>query len=107
MNNNSVGVAVLGLATVMGRGSRFDVDPMPERNTVVRNQISGNGLAPDARVTEAGFAGADLLWDLNGEGNIWDQPEATRLPYVLPGPEWSNFGRRAHERFWRILTVTQ
>jgi parallel beta-helix repeat protein len=101
INNQSVGIAVVGLDAVFGKGTVYDVDPLPEHNWILSNQIDGNGLNPDPKLTDSGFDGADLIWDLTGEGNSWDQPEATRLPYSLPTSTWSNLRRRAHYRIWK------
>lgn len=100
-DNRSFGVAVSSLNTFLGNKA-FDVDPFPDGNTVHGNTLVHNGYDPAPAVTEAGFAGADLLWDLSGKGNAWDQPNATRLPYALPGPSWSDLRRRANQRLWRL-----
>ena len=99
--NKSVGVAVLGLNSLYDGEAQFDVDPTPEGNWIHSNTISDNGLDPDAKVIEAGFDGADLIWDLSGYDNSWDQPGATRLPYALPGSTWSEMRRRLNYRLWK------
>ncbi len=101
--NRSFGVAVAGLASYFGAGSSYDIDPYPERNRIHGNTMEDNGADPDAIVVEAGYDGADLLWDLSGAGNSWDQPGASRLPYILPGEHWSSLRRRANGRLWRLL----
>ena len=100
-DNKSVGVAVVGLSSLYDEETKFDVDPTPEGNWIYGNTISGNGLDPDAKVLEAGFDGADLVWDLSGYDNSWDQPGVTRLPYSLPGSEWSDMRRRLNYRIWK------
>ena len=104
LNNNSVGVAVLGLASMYGEDAVFDVDPTPEDNWIYNNQIDGNGHRPDPKVTEAGYDGADLIWDMSGWDNSWDQPGASMLPYTLPGKEWSQLRRRANYRIWQLAS---
>lgn len=102
LNNKSMGIAVIGLETLFGVGKEFDVDPTPDNNWIYNNQIEGNGLEPDAKVHESGFDGADLIWDMYGLNNSWDQETASKLPYTLPGKEWSTFRRRANYRIWQI-----
>ena len=103
--NNSFGVAVVGLDSQFGEGSEYDVDPTPERCWIHDNVMADNGGAPDPIITDAGYHGADLLWDLSGYDNSWDQPGASRLPYALPGKEWSGLRRRANDRLWRLLAA--
>lgn len=101
LNNKSVGIAVVGLDAIFGEGTVYDVDPNPERNWILNNQIDGNGQDPDPKMLASGFEGADLIWDLSGRGNSWDEPDATRLPYTLPGSEWSGLRRRFNYRIWK------
>ena len=101
--NDSFGVAVVGLDSHFGAGSSYDVDPTPERCWIHDNVMEGNGGAPAPAILEAGYDGADLLWDLSGDSNSWDQPGASRLPFALPGKEWSGLRRRANDRLWRLL----
>ena len=46
-----------------------------------------------------------LVWDLSGSANSWDQPDATRLPYALPGKHWSGLRRRANRRLWQVASA--
>ncbi len=103
--NDSFGIAVAGLDSQFGAGSEFDVDPTPERCWIHDNVMAGNGTAPAEAITAAGYGGADLLWDLSGYDNSWDQPGASRLPWALPGREWSGLRRRANDRLWRLLAA--
>jgi parallel beta-helix repeat protein len=105
VNNRSAGIAVLGLDSVFGAGTAYDVDPFPENNLIFDNVIEGNGLSPDPRVAEAGFDGADLIWDLSGTNNSWDQSSASRLPYTLPTSEWSSLRRQANRRLWQWVAL--
>lgn len=102
LNNKSMGVSVIGLETLFGKDAEFDVDPLPDNNWVYNNHIEGNGLDPDQKVLDAGFDGADLLWDLQGSNNSWDQEGVSSLPFTLPGAEWSSFRRLANYRLWQI-----
>ncbi len=103
--NDSFGVAVVGLDSQFGEGSKYDIDPTPERCWIHDNQMADNGGAPGAAILDAGYRGADLLWDLSGYDNSWDQPGASRLPYSLPGKQWSGLRRRANDRLWRLLAA--
>jgi hypothetical protein len=103
--NDSFGVAVVGLDSQFGEGSTYDVDPTPERCWIHDNVMAENGGKPGPAILEAGYDGADLLWDLSGDSNSWDQPEASSLPYALPGKQWSTLRRRANDRLWRLLAA--
>lgn len=102
VGNKSFGVGVASLGLILTDG-RFDIDPYPDRVLVVGNELKDNGGDPDPFLTESGFPGADLLWDLSGQGNAWDQPGADSLPSTLPGPEWGPLRRRANYRVWSAL----
>ncbi len=103
--NDSFGVAVVGLDSHFGAGSTYDVDPHPERCRIHGNVMADNGGAPAPAITAAGYGGADLLWDLSGADNSWDQPGASRMPWTLPGSDWSRLRRRANDRLWRLLAM--
>ena len=105
VDNKSVGVAVVGLEALFGTDTQLDVDPVPEGNWIYNNTMERNGLDPDVKVMEAGFDGADLVWDLSGYNNSWDQPGVTRLPYTLPGKEWSDMRRRLNYRVWKTVVA--
>ena len=100
--NDSFGIGVASLEFALGPGE-YDIDPLPERCRIFGNTLEENGGAPSSLITDAGLEGADLLWDLSGSGNSWDQPGASRLPLFLPGEEWSDLRRRANQRLWRLL----
>ena len=103
--NNSFGVGIASLQMLLGgEASSFDLDPYPENCWVHGNTMVDNGLAPDAFVTDAGFPGADLLWDLTGQGNHWHQPGASSLPATLPDKDWSALRRTVNYRLWRLLS---
>lgn len=103
--NNSFGIAIVGLDTQFGAGSTYDVDPNPDDVVVYGNEMTENGNAADPIVTEAGYSGADLLWDLAGTGHSWDQPGASRMPYSLPNKDWPEWRQRATVRLWRLLAA--
>ncbi len=105
LNNKSMGVAILGLETLFGSDKEFDVDPTPENNWVYNNQIGGNGYDPDAKVLDSGFDGADLIWDMSGINNSWDQAGVSKLPFTLPEKDWTEFRRRANYRLWQMASA--
>lgn len=102
-DNNSFGIAVLGLDMVFGAGSTYDVDPTPERCWIHTNSMSNNGARPEGIIKALGFSGADLLWDLSGDDNSWDQPGASMMPNMLPRKGWPDIVRRANWRLWHLL----
>ena len=102
--NNSFGIAVAGLDALFEPGSTYDIDPFSDHCRIFGNTLENNGAAPDPKVVDAGYTGADLLWDLTGEGNTWDQPGASRLPYALPGEGWGEARTRGNRRLWTLLS---
>lgn len=82
--NGSFGIAVAGLRTVFPSNTQFDVDPNPDRTWIHDNTLKGNATKPDARLKQFGVPPRDLIWDLSGKGNAWDQPGATSFPPKLP-----------------------
>ena len=104
INNNSFGIGLIGLDLLLGEGTKYDVDPTPQGCWIYNNTYEGNGTDPAGIVVESGFQGADLLWDVTGYDNSWDEPDASKLPPLLPDKDWSNITRLANWRLWRFLT---
>jgi hypothetical protein len=102
-DNNSFGVAVLGLDLVYGAGTAYDVEPTPERCWIHDNEMSNNGTQPAGIIKELGFDGADLVWDLSGYDNSWHQPGVSKMPTILPNKSWPDIVRRANWRLWKLL----
>lgn len=100
--NNSYGVSVISLATSFPKGTEFDVGPTPERNWIHDNRFASNGAHPAESITKRGLKGADLLWDLSGWSNRWDEKTATKSTPLLKAT-WPDFARRG---YWRVLTLT-
>ncbi len=97
-DHNSFGVAVLGLESLFpGRGS-FDVGAFSDRTRVHENRFTNNGGNADKKITAAGLKGADLLWDVTGPTNTWNEPGATTAVPVLD-ERWPAFMRRAMFQF--------
>lgn len=93
-DNNSFGVAVLGLESLFPGGGPFDIGAFSDRTRIHANTYSGNGANADKAVTAAGLKGADLLWDVTGATNVWNEPGATKAVPVLD-ERWPSFVRRA------------
>jgi parallel beta-helix repeat protein len=104
-NNHSFGVAIANLTQALPKDSYFDVGIYSERNRVHANSFSGNGGSPDEEVSKAGLPGADLLWDGTGDGNLWDEPGASRFPPALPSSDWPRFFGRAYMRVLSVLSA--
>ena len=93
-DNHSFGVAVFGLESLFpGRGP-FDVGAFSDRTRVHENKFSGNGGKVDKALTAAGLKGADLVWDVTGASNVWNEPGATAAVPILD-ERWPAFLRRA------------
>jgi hypothetical protein len=67
--NNTVGVAILA-SPAAGLDPR--VEPNPDRNRVVGNNIVNNGAQPDV-LRNGGLPGADIVYDGSGVGNCFGQ----------------------------------
>ena len=104
INNNSFGVGLIGLDLLFGTGNNYDVDPIPQACWIHNNIYENNGSDPAGIVVENGFEGADLLWDVTGYDNSWNEPDATKLPPTLPDKDWTRLSRLANWRLWRFLT---
>ena len=82
-DNHSFGVAVLGLESLFPGAGPFDVGAFPDRTRVHANRFARNGGKADKALTAAGLKGADLLWDVTGPTNVWNEPGATTAVPVL------------------------
>ena len=82
-DNHSFGVAVLGLESLFPGAGPFDVGAFPDRTRVHANRFARNGGKADKALTAAGLKGADLLWDVTGPTNVWNEPGATAAVPVL------------------------
>jgi cytochrome c peroxidase len=102
-NNDCYGVAVFGLEVAFEKGTAFDVGPIPENNWIHGNTYSDNGHNPAGAIKRAGINGADLVWDLSGASNRWQEANATSSTPLLDG-RWPALARRA---YWRAITLAQ
>lgn len=101
--NDCYGVAVFSLELAFEKGTAFDVGSVPENNWVHDNTYSDNGRNPAGALKRAGIKGADLVWDLSGSSNRWQETSATSSTPLL-NANWPGFARRA---YWRTLQFLQ
>jgi cytochrome c peroxidase len=84
VGNGTFGIMTIGLRQIFPAPTPLDVDPTPDGNRIYNNTLRDNGKDPDERLKRFGVPPVDLLWDMTGKGNTWNQPEGTRFPPVLP-----------------------
>jgi parallel beta-helix repeat protein len=101
--NDCYGVAVFSLEVAFPKGTAFDVGATPENNWIHDNTYYDNGRNPAGALARAGIKGADLVWDLSGWSNRWQEPNATTSTPVLKAG-WPTIARRA---YWRVLQFAQ
>src|SRR6185436_2735002 len=90
--NDCYGGAVFSLEVAFPKGSSFDVGATPENNWIHDNTYSDNGRNPAGALARAGIKGADLVWDLSGWSNRWQEPNATAsTPVIKAG--WPSIAR--------------
>ncbi len=97
--NKTAGIGVFDL-TVGFDPERINVPSRPEDNYIHDNILENNGYEADAFVAKLGIPGADILWDVSGSGNQFDQPEASTFPPLLPTSGWAKF---FYNIYWRLL----
>jgi cytochrome c peroxidase len=84
VGNGTFGIMTIGLRQIFPAPTPLDVDPNPDGNRIYNNILRDNAKNPDERLKRFGVPPVDLLWDMTGKGNAWNQPDATRFPPVLP-----------------------
>ncbi len=98
--NQTAGVGIFSL-TIAFDESEIDIGPRPEHISVHDNEFSGNGLQPDAFLTELGIPGADILWDVSGTEVHFDEAKsATLFPPVVPSSSWPDL---AYNLYWQVF----
>ncbi|HNB51139.1 MAG TPA: parallel beta-helix domain-containing protein [Anaerolineales bacterium] len=97
--NKTAGVGVFDLAIAFDP-ERINVPTRPEFNHIYGNTFENNGYEADAFVAELGIPGADILWDVSGTGNQFDEPTASTFPPSLPSSKWPGIFYNA---YWQIL----
>jgi parallel beta-helix repeat protein len=101
--NDCYGVGVFSLEVAFPKGTSFDVGPTPENTFIHGNTYSDNGHNPAGALVRAGLKGADLVWDLSGSTNKWQENAATQATPLLRAG-WPAFARRVQ---WRVLQLMQ
>ena len=99
--NNSAGIAVFNL-TIAFDPATVDVGPIPEDNWIHDNILENNGAKPDKMVADLGIPGADILWDVSGKGNTFDQPGASKFPPLMPTSKWPT---PLYRIYWHTLNL--
>ena len=94
-DNDSFGIAIVALYQAFDPEEIGDVSALSENNRIYDNTYINNGSSPDQAVIDAGLPGADLLWDAEGYGNVWDEAGASRFPPLLPSSKTPGFLQRA------------
>lgn len=86
--NDSFGISLVSLYQAYEPEEIGDIGPLQENNRIYNNHFVGNGENPSSEVTDAGFSGADVIWDTRGFGNYIDEPGANVFPPIIPGENW-------------------
>ena len=103
--NRSAGTAIFSL-TSTGAFAELDVGPNPEGNYLHDNVYANNGAEPDAFVAGLGIPTGDILWDVSGRGNTFDEPDAEgNFPPLLPGSDWPTPLQRVYFRALNFIVA--
>lgn len=84
VGNGTFGVMVISLRQLFPEPTPVDVEPHPDGNRIYSNTLRDNAKDPDERLKRFGVPPVDLLWDMTGKGNQWQQPGGSRFPPNLP-----------------------
>lgn len=98
--NNSFGIGLFSLQIIFPKGTYFDVGATPDNSFIHDNQYADNGKSPAKNFADTGLKGADLVWDLSGWSNRWQEPNATKATPIL-NASWPAWTRRG---YWRVLS---
>ena len=101
-DNNSAGVGIAQAAIFFKDTSSFKIPLIPEGTWLHDNQYANNGSQPAGFIVEAGFPGADILWDASGWNNRFDDQHAKTFPF-LPSSGWPDLSKRALWQLYRLL----
>ena len=97
--NKTAGVGVFDLAIAYEQ-DRINVPTRPEFNSIHDNIFENNGYDADKFVAGLGIPGADILWDVSGAGNQFNEPDASTFPPSLPSSAWP---RIFYNAYWQVL----
>ncbi|HID52135.1 MAG TPA: hypothetical protein EYP41_08865 [Anaerolineae bacterium] len=100
--NKSAGIALFSLTRSGAfEVSEIDVGPIPENNWIHENQYQNNGYDPDPSLADLGIPGADIVWDMTGINNRFDEADTvTSVPPLLPASGWPDW---AYNAYYNIL----
>jgi cytochrome c peroxidase len=98
-DNQTMGLGLTSLYILYDRDSVFDLGPIPENNLVYGNTWENNGYEPAGFAADLGLPGADIMWTGDGWNNIFNEPNATKFPPLLPD---SNMPEPARRSLWRV-----
>lgn len=102
-NNKTTGIAVFSLTAAFDP-TELDVGPNPENNYIYNNQYENNGYDPDPFVKNMGIPTGDILWDVSGFGNVFDDPTAQgNFPPILPKSSWPTPIQRIYFRLLNFV----
>lgn len=98
--NRTVGIGLYSLETT-GVFENLDIGPTPENNYLHDNTFENNGYDPDEFVADLGIPTGDILWDVSGGGNTFNEPDAKgNFPPLLPGDGWPTPVQKV---YWQTL----
>ena len=97
--NKTAGVGVFDLAIAF-EPERINVPTRPEFNYIHDNNFANNGYDADKFIAELGIPGSDILWDVSGVGNRFDERGASSFPPALPSSKWPGIFYNA---YWQVL----
>lgn len=97
--NSTAGLILTSLYSIYPRDTVFDLGPLPENNFVHSNTWSNNGYKPQGMAADVGIPGADIVWTGEGWNNAFDEPNASKMPPILPSRDWAPPAKRL---IWRI-----
>ncbi|NWG06702.1 MAG: right-handed parallel beta-helix repeat-containing protein [Chloroflexi bacterium] len=97
--NKSGGLAVFNL-TVGFSTNEIDVDPNPEYVHAHNNTYENNGYDADPFVQKMLGRGFDIIWDVSGAGNHFDEQASSSFPPVLPKKSWP---QPFYNLYWRLM----
>lgn len=100
--NVSVGVAVVAHTIFFKKSeiTKFDVPLVPEQTWVHDNKYKDNGLKPADFLVKAKLPGVDILWDVSGWDNRFDESGVKIFPPLLPNSTMPDVLKRA---WWQTL----
>ena len=102
--NDSFGIAISSLGTFLEGDGGYDIDPYSDEVEIYGNHFSNNGTQVAQSLSDIGLEGADLIWDLTGRDNSWNQEGASSFPPGFPSSNSLGFADRLSRRFFRLLS---